>query len=223
MTHREYEYMKPSNMPEWMKDFTDTEALKKKEGNYIDHINEILHPQSEPTSVEAMVSDLRDRVGLDLLTKKASDSELPQVTLMRGLLSLANRLDSEGKHAHAKKVDDQIQIIAKESKKESKKDDSEGLAEIVESPEFQELVDFIDKIVESRGGKVTAVSIQAMIENEKGMDVNPELQKYLEEKIESVRSSTPAIQEMSGPFGTDIQEPDRQANNEMFDMPETDM
>ena len=43
MTHREYEYMKPSKMPDWMKDFTDKQAGVK-EGNYIDHINQILNP-----------------------------------------------------------------------------------------------------------------------------------------------------------------------------------
>lgn len=229
MTHREYEYMKPSKMPEWMKDFAEKEAVKK-EGNYIDHINEILNPQSKINSVEAMVDDLRKRVGLDLL--KEASIEDPKVTLIKGLLSIANKLDAQGKYKEAKKVDIQIKILAEESKKESKKEsrgktvkDPEGLENIINDPKFREMLQFIDGIVESRGGKITSVSLQAMIENEKGFDVsNPQVFKYIQDKIKAVRDNSPEVFEnMGNPFGSEIQEKDKEANNQVFDIPETNL
>ena len=240
MTHRDYEYMKPSKMPEWMKDFAEKEAFDKKEGNYIDHINEILHPESKLTTVDAMVSDLRERVGLDMLTKEAAGEKIlsemkTAKNVIISLIAMANELDSRGRHNEAKAIDRKIQALAEKSKKkddkstekseksEKSEEGEDGLAGIVDDPKFRGILEFIDKIVEGRGGKVTSVSIQAMIENEKGMIVDPEVQKYLENKIKAVRENSPDVEEHSGLFGVDIQEQDRDANNQMFHMPESNM
>ena len=300
MTHREYEYMKPSKMPDWMKDFAEKEAFGKKEGNYIDHINEILHPESKMTTVEARVKELRDRVGLDQISKQAENKredwldyyfksnpkmlqrakrycqvqgksleqffrEIRKTTnpdlakqilfsylgkpgqtgwtppkqkqqqkkkssLIDQLVIMANELDDSGMYKEARAIDKRIMSLAnkseddKKSDKKSENNEQEGIADIVDDPKFRKILEFIDKVVEGRGGKVTSVSIQAMIENEKGFDMsNPEVQKYLENKIKAVRESSPDMDESSGLFGTDIQEEDRAANNQMFHMPETDM
>ena len=229
MTHREYEYMKPSRMPDWMKDFAEKEAFGKKEGNYIDHINEILHPESKTSTVEARIEELREKVGLDML-KQAEDEKVvvPSGTkkslLIDQLVIMANELDDSGMYKEARVVDKRIMSLAKESEDKKSEEESGNIADIVDDPKFRKILEFIDKVVEGRGGKVTLVSIQAMIENEKGFDMsNPEVQKYLENKIKAVRESSPDVEEGSGLFGIDIQEEDRAANNQMFHMPETDM
>jgi hypothetical protein len=406
MSHREYEYMKPSRMPDWMKDFADKEALGKKEGNYIDHINQVLHPESSFTSVEAMVSDLRERVGLDMLTKEASrnwvddyfkkwpemkirakkyaeaigkpydryigrhkrtssrlgrkilNSQIgypgipwtppkklkpgecetiegpgfsntrcrpgkkkqkeaidlapfrallnkgtkldeyllkdyekltwvvfyankdiktanktlnylrkiwdenekrdktgkavvdgvlllmarkayekmnKKTSLINNLVKMSNKLDIEGKHKEAAAIDRKILALAKESKekeskekeskeKESKESKEGGLEGILDDPQFRDFVQFIDRVVEGRGGNITSMSLEAMMENEMGADMsNSKLKDYIGKKIQEVRDSSPKVDEAGGFFGADIQEADKEANSQMFDMPESNM
>jgi hypothetical protein len=64
------EYARSAALPDWMKDFAN-ERLEK-DGTTIEDIRNLFNTKSEFDSVEARVSEMRDRVGLDVLEKVAS-------------------------------------------------------------------------------------------------------------------------------------------------------
>lgn len=67
----DYEFLPPSNLPDWLKNFADKEL--KKGGNPFEEIKNIFKQKDDLESVEAKVQELRDRIGLDKLNKVAED------------------------------------------------------------------------------------------------------------------------------------------------------
>lgn len=109
---RDYQYQ-PALMPNWIKEFADNHL--EKEANPHDNIQNIFKMRNDLDAVEEKVSELRQRVGLDLLdNQKVAEEEEEKKIAQRivQLTRLANYLDDTANFTLAEYVDEEIRKLA---------------------------------------------------------------------------------------------------------------
>lgn len=185
---RDNEYAPQQPLPDWLREFADTEL--KKNANIQD-----LFISDSRAAVEGVVKELRERVGLDLVTgdeefsqeKTSNKKEASCENRIQRLLSLANTLEDAGDVDGAMEVDQKVQeLYAKDKKKKEEKKD------VFE--EFPKIKRFIDNVCESREGHVSLPAILKMIRDERPEEIDvedPDLREYIEKTINKEKVDLP--------------------------------
>jgi len=184
---REYEIARPSVVPDWLHEFAEVALRRSANGsNPFQEIKGLFQRNKELEAVETRVRELKDRIGLNLLTEcKVADNTECLSTIKTAsvgcgsilrLVRLANWLDEHGAPDEAKEVDGIIRAYAAK----------ETVEELFKR--FPKLRIFVDNVVKSRGGHVAIPALLKMIRDERPDEggqaaSDPALREYLEGRI----------------------------------------